>query len=208
MAPKNKTPDVAAPADVPATPEVPAVDNGVKPPPYDAVWINVAMAAKLAEVTTQTVRNAYREHSAFTPNDKPAYFTTKMVDAFGNATDYDVVYLDKAAVEAWITARAEKASSGGNIGGKHGGAKRRVIRVTDEQLAAQPKMTVDGVDVPAVALADGTLIAIETPTNKAKAPAETPATSNGNGVEITTADGPVNDGGATLFDVVLEETPA
>lgn len=210
MPKRNATPDVAANGgSAPAVnPETPADESGVKPAPYDATWINVAMAAKRADVTTQTVRNAYREHAAFTPDGKPAYFTTKMVDAFGNVTDYDVVYLDVAAVDAWIAARAEKAASGGNVGGKHDGAKRRIIRITDEALAAQPTMDVDGVQVPAVTLADGTLVAIETPTNKKAATPAPEAAASGNGVEVTTADGPINDAGVSLFDVALEEAPA
>ena len=211
--PKNKAPeaatDVAAnggSADGPAVDATPA-DDGVRPAPYDAAWINVAAAAKRANVTTQTVRNAYREHSAFTPDGKPAYFTTKMVDAFGNVTDYDVVYLDSAAVDAWITARAEKAATGGNVGGRHVGTKRRIIRITDETLAAQPKND-DG--NPVITMADGTVAVIETPKNTSKAAdAGEAAPAPANGVEVTTADGPVApDGADTLFDVALTESAA
>ena len=208
--PKNKTPDVTADGGSADTPAVtPDADNGVRPAPYDATWINVAMAAKRADVTTQTVRNAYREHAAFKPAGREAFFTTKMVDGFGNPTDYDVVYLDASAVDTWIAARAEKASAGGNIGGKHSGAKRRIIRITDEQADALPKMDVDGKQVPAVTLADGTLVPLETPTGnvtrkKGKAD-EAPA----NGVEVTADEAAsAADAGATLFDVALEEAPA
>lgn len=204
--PKNKTPDAvatngAADTTAPATP----AGEGVNPAPYDAMWVNVAAAAKRANVTTQTVRNAYREHPAFTPNvdgsPRPAYFTTKMVDAFGNVTDYDVVYLDSAAVDAWIDARAEKAAAGGNIGGKHGGAKRRIIRLTDDQYNALPK---NADDHPFITLADGTAVWVENPpANKSKSNGTAPA------AEVTTADeGAAADPGATLFDVALEEAPA
>lgn len=218
--PKNKTPDAATPvadnaanggsADVPAVDATPA-DDGVRPAPYDAAWINVAAAAKRAEVTTQTVRNAYREHAAFTPevdgNPRPAYFTTKMVDAFGNVTDYDVVYLDSAAVDAWIVARAEKAASGGNIGGKHGGAKRRIIRLTQDQIDALPKNDAGN---PFITLADGTAVVVETPAMGKKA-ADADDAAPANGVEVTTADadGAVDANGAdTLFDVALVEGAA
>ena len=210
MPPKNKptNPDVAA-EDTPIGSDAPPADsgNGVKPAPYDATWINVAGASKLAGVTSQTVRNAYRDHPAFNPSGegaKPAWFTTKMVDAFGNVTDYDVVYLDKSAVDAWIVARAEKPTTG-NV---YGGAKRRIVRLTEEQIAAQPKMTLaDGTEVPAITLVDGTMVALEVPPmgNKRK------SDSNGTETAATTDEAPATDGadpGATLFDVALEEAPA
>lgn len=191
MAKRNATPDgisTNGAADVPA----PADDSGVKPAPYDATWINVNAAAKRADVTTQTVRNAYREHSAFNPESGPAWFTTKMVDAFGNATDYDVVYLDSAAVDAWINARAEK---GAGTGTPHGGAKRRIVRVTDAQVAAQPT---DEHGNPCVALVDGTLIALELPP-MGKRKSATPEAAE------VPADATPADADATLFDVALTE---
>lgn len=190
MAPK-KTPN----ADVAANGAAPVA----APAPYDAAWINVAAAAKLADVTTQTVRNAYREHAAFTPNGKPAYFTTKMVDAFGNVTDYDVVYLDRSAVEAWIDARAAKAASGGNIGGRHGGAKRRIVRLTDDQYNALPKNDAGN---PFITLADGTAVVVELPPAGSKKADASADAGDSNGVEVTTADA---DAGASLFDVALTE---
>lgn len=168
-------------------------NDGITPPPYDAKWIDVPGAAKLAGVTSQTVRNAYRDHDAFNPvvdgTVKPAWFTTKMIDQFGNVTGYDAVYLDHAAVQRWLEMRANQPATG-----MHSGAKRFIFRLTEDQVSAYNS----GNYAAAFDLPDGGRVAIEKPpvgNRKAKSDAEH---SNG-----TTPEGAPDQ--ANLFDVDLVE---
>lgn len=211
---KNATPNLEPPDYVvgeDTTIEAEETDSGVNQPPYDAKWISIKAAAQLAGVTGQSVRNAYENHEAFNPtvngNDEsvemhPAWFRTKMIDSFGNPTDYDVVYVDADAVRHWIEARSSKPST---HGGAHGnGPKRHIVRLTDEQVAAQPTMTLaDGSIVPAVELVDGSLVALEKPPQARRKSASTsdqPEASD-------QADEPLPEGVAQtdLFDVDLIE---
>lgn len=180
-------------------------------PPYDTKWITVRQAAEQAGVSGQTVRNAYKEHSAFnTPGvteadpTSPRWFETKMIDQFGNPTDFNVIYLDHAAVEEWIAARAAKPAHGG----MHSGAKRYIVRLTDAQVAALP---VNAENKPVLMLADGSAIDLEKPpvgTRKPKnASASTAETSDGDpvGSDVPPSDFNGHVQTADLFDVELTE---
>lgn len=191
-------------------------DSKVGVPPYDgARWITIRQAAEMANVTGQTVRNAYKDHAAFnvagvTEADptSPRWFETKMVDSFDNVTDFNVIYLDQAAVQDWIAARAAKPAHGG----MHSGAKRYIVRLTDAQVAALPVILFDdGQELPAVRLADETLIRLEKPpvgTRKPKnASASTAETSDGDpvGSDVPPTDFNGHAQTADLFDVELTE---
>lgn len=216
----DETPATLVASDAPPADAATPADDGFRDPPYDAAWVTIRDAATIAGVTAQTVRNAYVDHAAFnTPGtpadgDTPAtepiahWFRTKMKDNFGNVTDYDVVYLDKAAVDRWVIARADKPA-----GAAHGGAKRRIVRLTEEQIAAQPVMTLaDGSQVPAVMLADGvTLVALEVPpmgNRKSKSDEAAPADASATAEVPADAGDSAADAGASLFDVALTEDEA
>lgn len=208
----SKKPATPAP-DVPANgngtaeaipPATPADDSGVKTPPYVARWLTIRDAATRAGVTTQTVRNAYKDHPAFNtrPGDDgnpiaaPRWFATKMIDQFGNATEYDAVYLDIAAVDDWVLARADKPPTGGR---NPNGPKRHVIRLTADQVAAYNR----GDYAAAFDLPDGGRVALEVPTGnitRKKDDAATPADGGNDAAEVS-----ADDAGASLFDVALTE---
>jgi len=150
--------------------------GGVQAPPYDAKWITIKDVAAMAGVTGQTVRNAYKEHPAFnTPGVTeadpvtPRWFVTKMVDQFGNVTDYDVAYIDHAAALEWIDARAAKPAPA-----QHGGAKRYIIRLTKEQVASLPA---EEGTMPSMMLPDGTMVQLELPPVGNRKPKSTDATT-------------------------------
>jgi hypothetical protein len=191
--------------------DVSVADGGVKVPPYPARWITIKDVATLAGVTGQTVRNAYKDHPAFnTPGvteadpTSPRWFVTKMVDQFGNVTDYDVIYIEHAAALEWIDARAQKPAPA-----QHGGAKRYIIRLTQEQVNALPA---EEGTLPSIALPDGTLVQLELPPVGNRKPkgkndptTTTDATSD---LQIgVAADMPVQQS-SDIFDVELDEVPA
>lgn len=189
----------------PATEE--SNSGGINPEPYTASWITIRDAAALANVTSQTVRNAYKAHATFNPPaDDPhavpgghAWFGTKMVDRFGNATDFDVVYIDRDAVVRWIDARAAKP-----ITGTHGGAKRYIIRLTPEQVASLP-LNADGDQCVQLAV-DGSLVKLEKPPVGNRKPKGNATTTDAtdNPEDGVAADMP-NAQQSDLFDVQLEE---
>lgn len=191
-------------------------NNGVNMP-YDARWITIRDAANLAAVTSQTVRNAYKVHPAFnTPGATDAdpaaahWFQTKMVDQFGNTTDYDVVYIDHAAVLRWIDARAAQP-----VTGNHSGAKRYIVRLTDAQVALL-QSNGDG-ELPSLVLPDMTSVKLEKPPTGTRKPKDAAVPTAATTTDITdnAQDGVAADVSnvqqADLFDVELTEeefTPA
>lgn len=202
---KTPTPSLEVPDDVVGSDQAPAevTDNesGVKEPPYAATWITIKAAATKAGVTGQTVRNAYENHEAFnTPGTAGTeesvmehWFQTKMIDQFGNVTDYDVVYVDAAAVDRWIAARASKPSTLHDPNAP----KRYIIRLNPDQYTQLVAFlgTQDGFEG----------VAIEKPPQSARKPkGDQPDASTTNGH----ADEPTPESAATqndLFDVNLIE---
>ena len=167
-------------------------DNGVRQPPYQTQWITIKDAAAFAGVTGQSVRNAYENHAAFNPeNDPSAWFRTKMVDQFGNTTEYDVVYVDKAAVQRWIEARADKPT----YHRSPDAAKRYIIRLTDDQVTMLQTFLADQVGFQDVK--------IEKPPQAARKPkADQPAPEASNGHASVEGSEATSD---TLFNVDLIE---
>lgn len=205
---RNVQPETEAPVSSDVAPdEVAENESGVNPPPYDAQWITIKQAAALAGVTGQSIRNAYENHEAFNTSgtagtDEPAtehWFRTKMCDQFGNPTDHDVVYVDRAAVERWIAMRADKPSTLHDANAP----KRHIMRLTPDQVAAYNA----GDYAAAFDLADGTRVELEVPpqsARKSKKADQPDASTSTNGH----ADDALPESGAAqtdLFDVDLIE---
>lgn len=92
--------------------------------------LTIAAAAKLADVTPQTMRNAVKLHKAFKSDG--AVVLRKMRDEFGNETEHDTTYVTPAAVQLYIDAKAngDTRTRGEND------PIRQIIRLTTAEIAA------------------------------------------------------------------------
>ena len=120
-----------------------AETNGTTPqsgPPYDATWLTIKNAAIRAGVSGQAVRKATEK---FTTIFDGKTFLAAPRDMFGNEIGRAIEYIDAAAIDAWLTAKAENPSKRG--GRKPAdGARNYTVRLTDAQLSAL-EIVLDGV---------------------------------------------------------------
>lgn len=111
------------------------ITNGNTPqngPPYQAEWLTIKAAAVRANVSGQAVRKATEK---FTTIFDGKTFMAAPRDMFGNAVGREIEYVDAAAIDAWLLAKAENPSRRG--GRKPAGGERNyTVRLTEGQLAA------------------------------------------------------------------------
>lgn len=108
------------------------ITNGTAPqsgPPYDADWLTIKNAALRANVSGQAIRKATEKYIAIFDGKT---FMAAPCDMFGNTVGRAIEYVDAAAIDAWLAAKAENPSRRG--GRKPAdGARAYTVRLTDDQ---------------------------------------------------------------------------
>ncbi len=109
-------------------------------PPYEANWLTIKAAAVRAGVSGQAVRKATEK---FTELFDGKTFMAAPRDMFGNEIGRAMEYVDAAAIDAWLTAKAENPSKRGGRKSADG-ARNYTVRLTDDQLDVLQLFIADG----------------------------------------------------------------